>query len=128
MGGEWTRPQRRFRPRWSSGWTNQFNTPTHVRFFFLSLQSKMYLLCWKTLQCVDPVWCQFWWPPLSLVFNVFLALHVYWRWTGIKMRVSLILHPCAQKRESVMWPDFPVFSRQVDKKFVLLEFSQLVFK
>ena len=29
--------------------------PTHVRFFFLPLQSKMYLLWGKTLQCFDDV-------------------------------------------------------------------------
>ena len=30
--------------RLPEGWTNQSYTPTHVRFFFLPLQSKMYLL------------------------------------------------------------------------------------
>ena len=41
--------------RWLEGWTNQSYTPTHVRFVFLPLQSKMYLLWGKTLQCFDDV-------------------------------------------------------------------------
>ena len=35
------------------------------------------------------------------------------------MRLSLILHPCAHtKKSSVMWPDFPIFSCKVGKKYM----------
>ena len=62
---------------------------------------------------------QYWWRRLSLVPNVLLTrLACLLTLNRAKMRLSLILHPCAQTwlSSTVMWLFSPVFSRQVGKK------------